>query len=484
MDQEKTPLTEETDEFTLSSEPVLRKLPKAANKRTVLVCLLAILLVLGGVITALVLTREPAPPEEEIQYILNTEEIPSRVQVSSFTDGVYQEKESYTLVKKDGAWVVEGQDFSVNQSVAGEVVYTTIQSSRVILENAAPELLAQYQLDKPVRTVTFTFADSTVTIRIGKRYSETGGFYAALSNSSTVHLITDLAGEALMTSFSQLREMPELIPSVYHDGIDRIALDGKSSFLLTKSDTVLPDTMHWQIAKPYTLSASDEQVTAFIENLADLTPDEYVGKAEDLSAYGLDQPALTLTLDSYSDTRFTLEVGGMAENSTNRYCRFNGGDILLMDSSKLGFLENFSVYQYVHRYLTYYNLKNVSDIKIYKGGALHAEFTFNGEEDTAKQVFTANGEVCDGDQFKTMYQTLLKLSYEGQLPADYTPQGEEIYAYEMTVNGVKERVAFLPYNQYSYAVKRNGNTVFYLSVSEAERFIETVDLLLEGNLQK
>ena len=477
MDTEKTPLR---DPF--ADDPGLRKLPRGSRK-WVLWAIVGVLIagIAAGVTVAL--TRHTGQANQETKYVLDIDETPVSIRVAAYDENGYSAADSYTLTRKSGTWVQEERpEIAVNQTLADDIAYTThMQSSRVIAENVSMADMAQYGLAKPVRIITYTFENgSAQTVHLGARYSSDGGFYACLANEHTVHLIPDLTGEALMTPPQALPSLPALMPAVYADGVTRIELNAENEHCVMEKGAKGIDFDAWRFTAPDAQQASDEAVQTLIETLAALTPDEYVGA--DAPGYGLDKPAVTLTLTSYADTPFTLTVGAVKEGTQSRYCRLNDSDVYLIGPDKLAAFTPFPVYSVLQRHIAYVSLEHLRRLTVTFDAKQIAVMSFNGETEPEKQRFTLNGVSCDGDQFKTVYEALLRLTYEGALTEPVT---ERATAYTLTLEYTDrtDKLEFLPVDAYRLAVRRNGTARFYTTQSQFDQFMEKLDLFLTGDLQ-
>jgi len=100
-------------------------------------------------------------------------------------------------------------------------------------------------------------------------------------------------------------------------------------------DLARRDPMHWDVTRPVRVPAASFAVSDLLDTTTSLVPQSTVREAgTDLARYGLDKPAVRVTLRATGGRTVTLEIGGPSPVATALYARVNPGKaIYLVDSS-------------------------------------------------------------------------------------------------------------------------------------------------------
>jgi hypothetical protein len=159
--------------------------------------------------------------------------------------------------------------------------------------------LAGYGLDKPQTTVTISTkavgdakapAKPAHTLTIGKPAGDTGGRYARLDNGPGVVVLAPAAsGELTRTSLDFVDRTLVKFDAAKATGVNRRR--GAETLEVLKRDD------NWQMVKPTEQRADDKTVQDLLEQLANLKAKRVAAyQAKDLVPFGLDDPAVVLTL--------------------------------------------------------------------------------------------------------------------------------------------------------------------------------------------
>ncbi|MGH7222594.1 MAG: DUF4340 domain-containing protein, partial [Gemmataceae bacterium] len=199
------------------------------------------------------------------------------------------------------------------------------------------ELEALYGLGKPPLTVRIAFADKkkpAQVLHVGKARGGKGGYFARLADGGPVFAINEelhkqLARDSLSYRPQTLWQMlPEEIVSL------RLHKAGQKEYVLTRSDN------DWKISGPFEANALTDAVRKMTAELGTPKVESYTThEAKDLAQYGLDKPALTVTIKtvlSKDDKEYSLLIGKPAKESGSRYAKranetaiFTVGDALV-----------------------------------------------------------------------------------------------------------------------------------------------------------
>ncbi|HHV11225.1 MAG TPA: DUF4340 domain-containing protein [Clostridiales bacterium] len=413
-----------------------------------------------------------------------------------------------TFILKEGVWVDKDNTARpINQEHVTSMLNAvkTLKADRVIMES--PDNLSDYGLEQPQAVLTVTMKDkSTVSVKLGNKVVDSSGYYGLVNEDSTVYLLQAALGNALQYSDLQMTALPEA-PSITAENITHILVDNREGedYELAYSDEEKLDNTGsnmyaWQFLKPY-----GEGYTADSTKVSDLqanyTGFDYINcvdyKGEDLDKYGLEEPAASIligyfvsrtealptpetdpgtgkeiTEKTYKDPyEYKIYIGNQDE-SGNYYVRIDGSDSVYTMSSdtvdKMCQIDSFSL---LNRYILLPALDNVDQVTAqvegttYQMGISRKTSTDKDGKETTASAYTFNGKESEEDAFKKLYQQLIGITYDSQIPSDVTVGDETPYlTLTYHIFGDNERTvsaSFLPYDDDFYIVKKNGDTRFF-----------------------
>lgn len=289
------------------------------NSRLLLILLGALILccALYGLMLALnSRSAQQAEKEEDAQA--------EAMSLSDLGDAVslsYQGSDGLLTFTKDGdVWVYDAEpDFPLEQSDVN-LLASTLKSLSATRRLEEGEDLAAYGLDAPSNTVTAADADGgELVILLGSEASN-GDFYAMRDGDDAVYTISNSLPQLL-------KDLPDLYKpyTIPYSGctVDSADLSGE-----------LAGT-----ARTLTGLAEDESEEAQALHtawsaLAFSSLVTYQPASEDLTACGLDDPALSVTVTYQEGAVSTLLIGGQDENG-DYYAQLEGGDICTLPASQV-----------------------------------------------------------------------------------------------------------------------------------------------------
>ncbi len=190
-------------------------------------------------------------------------------------------------------------------------------ATEIVVDEPTAEDLARYGLDDPVQTFTLTgrkkkgkkerSTDTTETVTIGDRDDE-GNYYAMASWKPEIMLVPGAAFDALEKQFADLRDKS------LHDftaddleSIETVRGGFQAKLLYDRKEK------KWNLADGN--DAKEFAVTSLVDSMVNLTASKfYVEATEDLSAYGLDAPQATVTLQPRKGDPVVLYFGSIPED--------------------------------------------------------------------------------------------------------------------------------------------------------------------------
>ncbi|MBL4699801.1 MAG: DUF4340 domain-containing protein [Phycisphaeraceae bacterium] len=210
-------------------------------------------------------------------------------------------------------------------SQAGERALALSYTEKLTPGKKGTPSLADVNLDTPLATVTVTFNDDTPqqVFKLGRK-GVGGRGYLMLNDDAQVYVVgDDLHQTILDQTLSEWRSKSLTAPA--QGQINQITkVDGNGTIQVVKKDS------KWTLAGDHTGRVSQDKVTELLNAINGIYIAKFVAdKPDDLSLYGLDKPAMTLTMqlpvvdvaDALEKTfsQQTLMIGSPVDLEKERY---------------------------------------------------------------------------------------------------------------------------------------------------------------------
>ena len=361
----------------------------------------------------------------------------------------------------------EDSEFPVDQE-AVETLLNDLLSFTAKRKLEAVDGLSEYGLEDPSNTIRLTDESGTETeILVGSRNQSTGDYYVSLAEApNTVYVTASDLSSILPGSVMELAES-EAYPAVSSSDIVEIQVKkAQGSYTLAYEE----EEANWSVTGEDGISYSAEyqQVSSLASTLSGMV---YSGlmdyNAEDLSVYGLDQPAAEIYIrykeeieeeeeePETVEKNFTLYVGNQDENG-NYYVRTEGsGQVHRVSSESLSSaLENNSV-SYWSSEIGYISMNNLKRVEVSYGGEIrtierHSEEQEQEDGSTETEVtYTSGGTLLDEDKTEDFLNSASGISAQSKDPSLSASETAEI---TITVETESETftVSYTPYDENFY----------------------------------
>ncbi|HEX6324140.1 MAG TPA: DUF4340 domain-containing protein [Vicinamibacterales bacterium] len=296
-----------------------------ANRGRSFLFLLAIAAVLGGYVWFVEMKRDPNASTDAPREKLFAVE-PAQIQEIRLTN---EAGEQSTLRRAaEGRWsLVEVPGAQVDETEAGSIAtgLASLEASRVVDEQ--PPSLAEYGLDTPRVTASFTdAAGKQHTLLMGSKTPAGGDVYAKLADAPRVVLIGAWHEETFNRSRFDLRDKTVMT----------FARDAAGGITLTSDNRVMTLARRsgaWTMTSPSEAPADDAAVDALLGRLAS---EKMLSIVDDPAAVdtGLAKPSASVAITA-GPTRAVLELGGPAGEG-RVYARGSSRDLVFtVDASLL-----------------------------------------------------------------------------------------------------------------------------------------------------
>jgi len=143
---------------------------------------------------------------------------------------------------------------------------------------------------------------------------------------------------AVVTGYIFLIDRPQAQQAEEARHLVRMAAPDVARITLTSSKgpvtLVRRDATHWDLASPLRVPAGSYAVSSLLDVVTGLIPQQSLGSPRNLGEFGLDKPAVAITLTTAKGQAATLEIGKEAPIGSASYARVQpGGGLYQIDNS-------------------------------------------------------------------------------------------------------------------------------------------------------
>lgn len=467
------------------------------KKRTIaMLVTLGALAALAGVYAYLRLKPAPASPalEEGARKEL------SKLDEAKLVKIVLSERPegTLTLVKKDGAWVLDPPSPVVlDESTVSDLVYsfTALFAERTIEEQ--PTDLAQYGLVPPRAVARAWLDDGTVkTIRLGDETPAGNTYYLQVEGDPAVYTVWMNHGQHFHWKVLDLRSKA-LLTTIKVDEITYYKARLRSGETIEVVQKTPDELKQFQLGfgsylmiKPFPAprGVDGEKFDPLLQGVGGITISEFVDdNPTSLAPYGLEAPWGELLV---RDKAGTLHLLFGADRGTDKVCfKVAGGRaVYATERYKLDFL-NTRAFDLVDKFLFIPNIDDVDRLEITAGGATHV-FTLTrttkkaaeeGAEDEVLVTYTGDGRELVEDYFKKFYQSVIGLVAEGEVNRTVANVPVVKVRFLLNTGGKRDvTVSLAPYDKVFYASFVDGIGGFALTKVQVESMLAKMETLLRG----
>lgn len=433
----------------------------------IIVCVIVVLL--AAIIALSAISNKPQEPDEVVNkapvQIINAEAPVKNFSVTN-ADG------SYSVTYVGGMWYSpENVNAYLNREYVENLFKTACTLSAIPVEENAADL-AKYGLDYPASL--FEFKDEsgkTYTIKFGAQSPTQSGYYTAVNDEKNVYIVSADNYNLLCGGINSLRN--KNILAINSDEVYRITIKNKKNTITiqpkTDSDVNTHSSTAWEMVTPYKRDVNQYIFEENVIKTLDFTVSEFIDdNPSDYSVYGLDNPAYTITVDSYEGS-YTIMLGNDKDENLI-YMQIKGLPNVYSINRDLVKYRDFTPI-YLMESLVFSRMLNCVDT-----------IEFNAESSYVMKIdgtdFYVNGNTVDEELFREAYRVLISPVISGEVE---DAAGNEIcrFTFNYNTNTPSETVAFYEYGEMYAAVKVNGSMEFYVKRSYVDDMIDAVNKLAE-----
>ncbi|MDC7234860.1 MAG: DUF4340 domain-containing protein [Spirochaetales bacterium] len=373
----------------------------------------------------------------------------------------------YTLVPgEEGMILTEPEGINLNQQAAGSLSFGLRNlSSRVLIEenSSSPEA---YGLETPSGRLTVNLTDgSSIELKLGSMNPSGSDYYVMKEGDPSVYLLPAFMAGGILNSVELLRD--RTLPVVNLQNLQRLTITGERTIDIVPyfpfevfSSSLSPLLMIKPYKRPVAVNTQiySESLETFSKSFRIIDFPE----ADDQTS-GLENPLYTVYMQDGDGAELTIAFGNRTDDNSAVYCRVSGIDAVVTLPADAAVLTSVKPVDMADRFVRLISIDHVSEVRVVYGKEKWISGINWLDEDTGE--FSFQGKSVEEDSFKKMYQEMLYLLFEGELPEPFIPSGTADFS--ITYVGDDQSpgqtsAEFYDYNEDFYAVSIDANDPEFL----------------------
>jgi hypothetical protein len=277
-----------------------------------------IFILLGVLVVACVITFVVKNTEEKKEQIKNTDEIILSLPVDEVQSLAWEYDDVSLGFHKEESWLYdEDENFPVDEKKIEDLLSLFENfGAAFIIENV--EDYSQYGLDEPTCTIQVASAEQSYEVTLGAYSTMDAERYVSIGDGN-VYLVKTDPFDSYEVELSDLIK-DDTIPSF--GTVTEIQFEGTENYVVSyeeeSSNTYCADDLYFTTVNGKTVPLDSDNVSSYLSSIHSLKFSNYVSynvTDEELEAYGLATPELTITVSQAADDNgetaepFVLKVG-------------------------------------------------------------------------------------------------------------------------------------------------------------------------------
>lgn len=404
---------------------------------------------------------------------------------------------AYPLVRQGDTFVLLGQeDEKLRAGILDDLLISLseLPAEITVLQSFSEGqslLLSSFGLDPAQARITVTYTDGEKKeLRVGNLApnEETPQRYCMVSGSDALYTILEADSVPLLRDMASLRDFVQ--PSLDGSLLDRVEITGQVEWALHYTPS------GWQMDAPFSYPLSIPRTDALLNKIESMGFAACLGKAEKLNLkdYGLDDPALTITLTQAAtvitgetaageqvsvpvpETVYTLRIGSETGKS-GVYVQWQD-QVFTASNFLLGFWKELQPLDYLLQTPVNLLVNDLNEVRFTLDGSTHAYQVRMVEQVTENNQIAVDeygrvlydcavnraGETqdMDAEAFLAWYTRLATLAGDGKLPDGWTPSGEPRAEITLVNDYLTRTVTLWPYDALHDAIAVDGVALYYI----------------------
>lgn len=398
---------------------------------------------------------------------------------------------------KGEVWIYsEDENFPVSEDKINELLeqFQPLSAAFVIEE---AEDFGQYGLDNPVCTIHLTTAEQSYEIKLGDFSKMDSQRYVSIWDGNVYLVQNDPLDQfdAVLSDMIAHDEMPDFdqVTSIQFSG----AQDYAVSYEEDSSNTYCAEDVYFTRRGEKSLPLDTERVDSYLRKISNLNPTNYVTynvTDGELTAYGLDTPELTVTVeytpkDEERAEVFVLHISRDPEEIKKPSDEDDGGDetvtaYLRVDQSPIIYQISSDQYKDLMA-ASYDDLRHLevftadfADVRQIDISLEGDSYTLTSEEKGKERAWSCQEEELEIDDLKATLEALRADEFTSEKPS----QKEEI---GLTIHLDNEHFPEVQIELYRYDGSRclavvNGESVSFVKRTDVVSLIEAIHSIVLG----
>ena len=398
---------------------------------------------------------------------------------------------------KGEVWIYsEDENFPVSEDKINELLeqFQPLSAAFVIEE---AEDFGQYGLDNPVCTIHLTTAEQSYEIKLGDFSKMDSQRYVSIWDGNVYLVQNDPLDQfdAVLSDMIAHDEMPDFdqVTSIQFSG----AKDYAVSYEEDSSNTYCAEDVYFTRRGEKSLPLDTERVDSYLRKISNLNPTNYVTynvTDGELTAYGLDTPELTVTVeytpkDEERAEVFVLHISRDPEEIKKPSDEDDGGDetvtaYLRVDQSPIIYQISSDQYKDLMA-ASYDDLRHLevftadfADVRQIDISLEGDSYTLTSEEKGKERAWSCQEEELEIDDLKATLEALRADEFTSEKPS----QKEEI---GLTIHLDNEHFPEVQIELYRYDGSRclavvNGESVSFVKRTDVVSLIEAIHSIVLG----
>lgn len=247
-----------------------------------------------------------------------------------------EEPRTTAYINEDGTWSLDTEASlgALNEPIQSDSVRSAIVSLLTVRsrEQFESDDLEQFGLTEPTYIITFDANSETYNLTVGDTNFSGQSYYVQRNDEAAVFLTTNVTGIDGVTNISttppyvptptptpqRTLNVPGTVFTTFNTAnIVRFSLTDNATgdeLVLTRED----ELSDW-VVEDTNLDTEQTTASVIVSEFGSTQGLDTLPAGDDLSVYGLDDPAYTVQATAFNDDTFTLQIGGEDVSGTRTY---------------------------------------------------------------------------------------------------------------------------------------------------------------------
>jgi hypothetical protein len=408
--------------------------------------------------------KTPAPKDSNIEQ--NT--ILYKSDTATWTTLIIQGKQTLKFERVDDKnWRIAGENLAnLDQNNINRLLTNASNLYGQMIQSDVADLAA-YGLQKPRATLQ-VLAEKEVLYQLdlGNEAPSRSGHYVSINGSNTIYLLPFYMADSISDEVSNYYQLST--PEIDWKNLSFIEIDHDGEKITIQQQPVAKYLEPLVMTRPYQNYRIDSHVwseTIRLWTAQPLIKDHLIAHPTNLRDYGLDQPMMTLSFTDAQQNSLKLRIGAATDQSSYYAQMVGEAMVFRIDANLVNPLLTITPLELISKFIQLNMIEQVKEISFV---ALSQPWQWLGTISPASTtqekpsfVYNIQGKPVEEKLFKTTYQDLTSLFYEGIATNPVTSMPSYRLSYRF-IDNTETIVEFFPYDAEYFAVSIDHKTADFL----------------------